>query len=60
MIERLRRDRFFFGSVVVMLWVATFFLAVTWYLFRDPVSAAGTVMAVVGAIVVFRIREASK
>jgi len=59
-IERVRRDPFFCGTVLVALWLAGLFLGVTWYIFRDPYSLGGTVLAVGAAIALLRPSPANR
>jgi hypothetical protein len=57
MVNRLRKDPFFFGLVVVSLWLTTFSLSVTFYLFRDAASLIGAVMSFLVASWLFRWRQ---
>lgn len=56
--DRLKRDPFFFGMIVVFLWLVTFSLVITFYIFRDPGSVVGAVVSFVVASLLFRWRAA--
>ena len=55
--ERLRRDSFLFGMVLIILWVTSFSLAVTWYYFRGPELIIGAVGSIATAVYLFRLRQ---
>ncbi len=55
--ERLRADGFFFAMLVIMLWLANFLLAVTWYYFRDPVLAVASAACFALVAYLFRYRQ---
>ncbi|HUX86564.1 MAG TPA: hypothetical protein VMW65_06150 [Chloroflexota bacterium] len=57
MVNRLRKDPFFFGMVVCFLWLATFSLSITFYLFRDPISLLGAIISYLLASWLFRWRR---
>lgn len=57
MVNRLRKDPFFFGLLVVFLWLTTFSLSITFYLFRDPASLLGAVITFLVVSSLFRWRQ---
>ena len=54
--ERVRRDPFLFGLLLVALGFTTFAAAVTWWYFRDPVLLIITITLALAAILLFRWR----
>lgn len=54
---RLRRDPFFFATLIVTLWFASFLLAITWYAFRDWPLLLATLAVVGAACWLFYARE---
>jgi multisubunit Na+/H+ antiporter MnhB subunit len=57
LVSRLRTDIYFFSTVLVTLWLATFSLGVAWAIFRDPPLAIATLIAVGLAFALFFARR---
>ena len=57
--DRLRRDRFLFGTSLAFLAFTTGALAVTWRLVGDPVLLTLTIVSVLPAFYLFYLRDGS-